>query len=229
MITIDYFSDVLCVWAYGGQIRLDELQREFGDDIRIRHCFMMLFADTQTRIGEGWKDEGGFAGFGRHLHEVCEQWPHTTPHQDVWTRCRPRSSTSVHVFLKAVGLCLGFDDEDAVSEDNRKLFDGLVAEARLLFFEQGKDVSQLSVLLPLLDKAGLSETAVRDKIDNGAAYAALHHDAELMKTYGVQGSPTYVFNEGRQLLYGNVGYRIIESNVRELMLPHASDGVPSWC
>ena len=25
MITIDYFSDVLCIWAYGGQIRLETL------------------------------------------------------------------------------------------------------------------------------------------------------------------------------------------------------------
>ena len=28
MITIDYFSDLLCVWAYGGQVRLDALQRD---------------------------------------------------------------------------------------------------------------------------------------------------------------------------------------------------------
>jgi predicted DsbA family dithiol-disulfide isomerase len=50
-----------------------------------------------------------------------------------------------------------------------------------------------------------------------------------MKVYGVQGSPTYVFNDGRQLLYGNVGYRIIEANVRELLSAPPAEGAPSWC
>ncbi len=50
-----------------------------------------------------------------------------------------------------------------------------------------------------------------------------------MKAHGVQGSPTYVFNEGRQMLYGNVGYRIIEANVRELLSAPAAAGEPSWC
>ncbi len=230
MITIDYFSDVLCVWAYGGQVRLDELQREFGDDIQVRHRFMTLFADTRKRIGEGWKDEGGFAGFGTHLHAVCEQWPHTSPHRDVWARCRPCSSTTAHVFLTAAGLCLNIDEEKSgASDERRRRFDSLVNRTRLLFFEHAQDISCLQTLLPLLGDAGLGEAAVRERIDNGEAYAMLHRDAELMKAYGVQGSPTYVFNEGRQLLYGNVGYRIIESNVRELMLPNAGTGVPSWC
>lgn len=43
------------------------------------------------------------------------------------------------------------------------------------------------------------------------------------------GSPAYVFNDGRQLLYGNVGYRIIASNLRELMSAHRVEGEPSWC
>ena len=66
-------------------------------------------------------------------------------------------------------------------------------------------------------------------IENGEAYAALHRDERLLKADGVVGSPTYVFNDGRQLLYGNVGYRIIASNLRELMSAHRVEGEPSWC
>lgn len=33
-MTVSYFSDVLCVWACVAQIRLDELRRQFGDQIR---------------------------------------------------------------------------------------------------------------------------------------------------------------------------------------------------
>lgn len=230
MITIDYFSDILCIWAYGGQVRLDGLQREFGDQILVRQRFMPLFADTRTRIEHGWKDKGGFAGFGRHMQEVCAQWPHGNLHPDVWTRCRPTSCGTAHVFLKAVSLCLGVEQrEDASERELLCRFDGLVALTRTVFFEQARDVSSLPVLLELLQDTDLSADAVRARIDNGEAYAALHRDLELMKSHGVLGSPTYVFNEGRQLLYGNVGYRIIESNVRELISNRHAPGEPSWC
>ena len=42
-IKIDYFSDVLCVWAYLGQIRVDELKKTFGDNVSIHYRFMPIF------------------------------------------------------------------------------------------------------------------------------------------------------------------------------------------
>lgn len=231
MITIDYFSDALCVWAYGGQIRLDELQRLFADQIRVRQRFTPLFADTQTRIGQAWSEKGGFEGFATHMEEVCAQWDHARLHPEVWRGCRPTSCVPAHAFLRAVGLCLGIDDDDSqpASADASAILDGLAAQTRVAFFEQGRDISNLAVLLELLAGTGVDDRSVRMKFESGEAYAALHRDQELMKTYGVQGSPTYVFNEGRQLLYGNVGYRIIESNVRELLSARKVDGEPSWC
>lgn len=228
MITIDYFSDVLCVWAYAGQVRLETLQRDFSDDVLVRQRFMNLFGDTEARIGKGW-EKGGFTGFGEHMRELCAQWEHTHLHSDVWTHCRPRSCTTAHVFLRAVAVCLGLDDAGDDDPAARAVFDTLVAQVRLAFFEHAADIGDLAVLKGLLTPTGVSPAAVSAQIDNGSAYAALQRDAELMASYGVQGSPTFVFNEGRQLLYGNVGYRIIESNVRELLSAKPIEGAPSWC
>jgi predicted DsbA family dithiol-disulfide isomerase len=230
MITIDYFSDVLCVWAYGGQVRLEELQQTLGDRVLVRQRFMPLFADTRVRIGEGWQEQGGFAGFGAHMQEVCARWPHTRLHPAAWCECRPASCTTAHVFLRAAALCLGCDD---AGEDTDRaalaVFDGLAGEVRRAFFEQALDVSRMDVLLRLLDPLEVTPEQVRHRLDNGEAYASLHRDEQLMKAHGVQGSPTYVFNEGRQMLYGNVGYRIIEANVRELLAAPPAAGAPSWC
>jgi predicted DsbA family dithiol-disulfide isomerase len=224
-LTIDYFSDVLCVWAYGGQVRLDELCREFGDRILVRHRFMPLFADTEARIGEGWAEQGGFEGFGEHMREVCGQWPHVCLHDDVWTRCRPASCTTAHVFLRAAGLCMDLERDEA----ERGAFDALVTRTRNAFFERAVDIGCVDSLMPLLEGCDLAPERIRERIDDGTAYAALQRDIELAKSVGVIGSPTYVFNEGRQLLYGNVGYRIIETNVRELLAGKHVDGEPSWC
>jgi hypothetical protein len=33
----------------------------------------------------------------------------------------------------------------------------------------------------------------------------------------IEGSPSFVLNEGRQKLYGNVGLRIIEAKIQEII------------
>ena len=60
-IVIDHFSDVLCVWAYVAQIRLDELQREFSTQVQINYHFIPIFGVVAKRVGEGWQEKGGQA------------------------------------------------------------------------------------------------------------------------------------------------------------------------
>ena len=43
----------------------------------------------------------------------------------------------------------------------------------------------------------------------------------------VRASPTLIFNEDRQRLTGNVRYRIIEANVRELL--ERPETQQTWC
>ena len=44
----------------------------------------------------------------------------------------------------------------------------------------------------------------------------------------IEGSPSFVLNEGRQKLYGNIGFRLIEDNIHELLLAPRADEA-SWC
>ncbi len=48
-LVIDYFSDVLCIWAYGAQIRIDQLKEEFGERIELRYRFIPLFGATSIK------------------------------------------------------------------------------------------------------------------------------------------------------------------------------------
>ena len=57
--------------------------------------------------------------------------------------------------------------------------------------------------------------------------AALMHDYQLAREYQIKGSPTFVMNEGRQVLFGNVGYRVLRTNIEELLNKPASEA--SWC
>ena len=45
-IIIDYYTDVLCVWAWIAQRRIDELDEQFGDTIKWRYHYVDIFGDT---------------------------------------------------------------------------------------------------------------------------------------------------------------------------------------
>jgi len=95
------------------------------------------------------------------------------------------------------------------------------------FFRHGRDISQGKVLFEIAETIGLPASEIEDAIATGAAHATLAEDLELARSQSIAASPTLLFNEGRQRLTGNVGYKIIEANVREL-LEHAP-GQLSWC
>ena len=75
----------------------------------------------------------------------------------------------------------------------------------------------------------LSRNIVKNLVIAGTlAFAALASDYQDANSMGVQGSPTFVLNDGRQKLYGDVGYKIIEANIQELIRdPHPDHA--SWC
>jgi predicted DsbA family dithiol-disulfide isomerase len=101
-------------------------------------------------------------------------------------------------------------------------------ELRLAFFERCLDISSRSVLEDVLEVAGVPVNEVQEVIDSGVAHADLEADFRDQQILMVQGSPTFVLNEGRQKLFGNVGYGVIEANINELLRSQVA-GAASWC
>jgi len=215
-IELTYYSDVLCIWAHAAQARVDEVLENFADQVSVAYRFCSVFGDTEHKIGVGWSDRGGYAGFNAHLREVAAQFDDLRIHPDLWQTVRPASSASAHLVLKAV------EQVDAAA------LPPLLLRFREAFFVQGRDISRWAVQQELLLKSGLAPESVRSQIDDGRAFAALEADQRDMAALKVQGSPTILLNNGRQTLYGNVGYRIIEANIRELLNSPAA-GSASWC
>lgn len=215
-LSLTYYSDVLCVWAYISQARVDEVGRRFSDNVSIDYRFCSVFGDTVYKIGEGWADRGGYAGFGNHVREAATAFEHVRVHAEIWQRNRPASSAPAHLVLKAVQRV-----------DNSRC-EAVLRELRGAFFEHCLDVARWSVLQSCLEAAGVPVEDVRAVIDSGAAHADLEADYRDQEVLMVQGSPTFILNDGRQKLYGNVGYSVIEANINELLRSPAA-GAASWC
>jgi predicted DsbA family dithiol-disulfide isomerase len=218
VVEVTYFSDLLCVWAYVAQARMAAVKEKFGDSVRIRHRFCSVFGDTAEKIKLSWKDKGGYEGFNLHLRHVAERFPHIQVHPDIWLKTRPPSSASPHLFLKAVQLW----DSDS------KIFDQVMWALRGAFFRDCRDISRWDVQCEIAEGMGANIGAIEELIHGGVAFASLAADYQDADKMRIEGSPSLVLNDGRQKLYGNVGFRLIDANIQELFRePRADDA--SWC
>ncbi|HIK17000.1 MAG TPA: DsbA family protein [Leptolyngbyaceae cyanobacterium M33_DOE_097] len=222
-IRISYFSDVLCIWAYIAQVRLEELKTTFQDKIAIDYHFVPVFGNAREKLENRWREKGGLKGYSDHVQEVVKKFNHITVHADIWTKVTPPSSTSCHLFLHAIQLL----ELKGIIPAAEKAFEKATWRFREAFFTELADVSDRKVQCAIAEQLGLPIAAIQEQIDSGEAYALLSKDFDLVKEHTVSVSPTLIFNEGRQRLNGNVGYRVIEANIRELL--HNPPGEESWC
>lgn len=215
-IVIDYYTDVLCVWAWIAQPRLDELHDKWGSRVDIRHRYVDIFGDSHGKIERQWGTGDGFEKFAGHVATSVAPFDQLAVHPEIWRKVRPRSSLSAHVVLKAVELVAG-----------TALVEPAARRIRHAFFTEARDISDMSLLLELVLAAGIDARPLQVALRDGSALAALSEDQRSATALGVRGSPTWVLNEGRQVLYGNVGYRILHANIEELAKHPGAEA--SWC
>jgi predicted DsbA family dithiol-disulfide isomerase len=222
-VKVVHFSDILCIWAHVGQSNVVRLLQDFGSGVASEVHFCSVFPDTQTKISKSWATRGGFAGYGDHVKSVAARFDGVTVHDDVWRKVQPLSSASPHLFVKAVELIedttLPFADRPSVRAAHA---------LRQAFFAHAQDIANWGVQRQIAENIGLDFAEVLQRIETGAAIARLAADYELAQSLGVQGSPTYILNEGRQRLFGDISYRILAANVSEL-LTYMRDAEASLC
>jgi len=224
---VQHFSDILCVWAYVANARLEHVAARFGDRVDFELRFCSVFPDARGKLGLSWKDRGGLAGYAEHVRSVARRFDHVEVHPDAWVVAQPRSSTALHQFVKAVEI-----EDPAASASSVPLAERLGHRAawalREAFFRDGRDIGQWSVQAEIASGFGLDPPRIESHLRSGAAAAALEADLQLAARQHIAGSPTFVMNEGRQILYGNVGAHLIGANIEEMLRQPEADEA-SWC
>ena len=215
-LIVDYYTDILCVWAWIAQRRIDELNAQLGDKIEIRRFYIDVFGDVAKNIDTGWRQRGGYDGFAEHVEQAASSFEDSPVNSRIWSEVRPATSANAHLALKAVELAY----------DKQRSVDAALM-LRSSFFSDAQDIGSLEVILQLIGGCGLDRDLVSSSIGDGTAMAALMRDYQAAKENNIKGSPSYVLDGGRQILYGNVGYRVIRTNIEEL-LKHPQDEA-SWC
>lgn len=220
-IQIDHYSDVLCIWAYASQVRVDELIADFGDRVSVRFHFFPVFGDVPGKMAKSWDHRGGLAAYGKHVLSVAEKFEHIRVNENVWLENTPQSSVPAHLFLAAAQLL------EEAGQLTAGAMQRYMCALRRAFFVDIRDISRRETLIGVAEAENLPVAALLAAVDDGRAHALISRNHHQAIEQGINSSPTLIFNEGRQKLSGNVGYRIIEANIRELLENPA--GQLSWC
>ena len=215
-IVIDYYTDVLCVWAWIAQRRIDELKDYFDDKIILRYHYMDVFGDTAKKMHTQWASKGSYQGFAEHVQKSAAGFDSAPINPKIWNDIRPATSANAHMVLKAVEFA--YDRQASID---------LALKIRKAFFIDAKDIGDLNVLCGLVKEQGLNTEPVNQSINSGKAMALLMGDYQQAKQQSIKGSPSYVMDNDRQTLYGNVGYRVLQANIEELLKNPADEA--SWC
>ena len=215
-LIIDYYSDVLCVWAWIAQRRIDELCDHWGDQIELRYKYLNLFGNTATRIETKWGSKGGYAGFGEHVLEAASKYEFAPVNPDIWKNVQPITSTNAHLVIKASELCY-----------SREVASSLTTAMQRAFFVDNVDIGLIHNALGIAENADLVRRELEESIRDGRATAALMADYQSAQDNHIKGSPSWIMNEGRQTLFGNVGYRILNANIEEILRRPTHEA--SWC
>jgi len=224
-LTIDYYSDVLCIWAYSAKIKIDEMKKQFADQISINYRYSPQFVDMHAMLKKNWSDKGGLQGYNAMMHKLNGMFPYVEVHPEIGLKNLPHSSASCHQFLKAIDL---LEQRGEIKSDDAQ--NTLLEQAdwliRLGYFRDAQDVSHHSVLMSFAEQLKLPVAPLETLLSNGEAMAAMASCTTDEKQKLIEGSPTFVLNEGRQRLYGNIGYHIIEANIRALL--EEPEDKPGW-
>jgi predicted DsbA family dithiol-disulfide isomerase len=220
-VRITHISDVLCIWAYVSQIRCDELTAQLPGRVALNYRYFHVFGDVRAKMDKAWKDRGGLEGYAAHVREVAAGFDHIVVHPEIWTAVTPASSMPAHLFLCAIRILEESGETESGSHSRAAWC------ARRAFFEDCRNVASRETLFSIAEQVGIDTLKVERLINDGSAHAELASDLDFAREHGVRASPTLLLNEGRQQLTGNVGYRVIEANVRELL--ERPDEARSWC
>lgn len=206
-----YWSDPLCVWAFVAQARLDRLLEEHGGCLQVEYRIVPVFGSLPKRFREGpWASKGP-EGRAEATRQVAADHGRPDVTGRVWLDDTPASSWPSSMAVKAVSR---LEREGRVPAGGTAAF---LTGLREAFFVWNVNVARREAFMDVASACGLDGPAVEELLDSGAAMADLWEDFEEKERLKLQGSPTFVFDGGRAMLYGNVSYGVLRATVEELL------------
>jgi predicted DsbA family dithiol-disulfide isomerase len=210
-VTCTLWSDPLCIWAFVGQHRVDDVLRDLGSCVRISHRVVPVFGSVPQRFRDGSWAKDGPAGRAAATARIAAEHGHTHITGQVWIDDPPASSWPPGAAIKAVGLAEAHGQLPAGAGAHYQ------AALRTHLFVENRNTARRSEQLLVAEELGYPRGLLEAALDDGRALAALWEDQHDRERDFVSGSPTWVFDGGRARLYGNFPQAVLDGTIRALI------------
>lgn len=207
-LKFSYWSDPLCIWALVAQQKLDRLLTDLGGQVLVDYRVVPVFGSVPWRFARGPWAQDGVDGRVRATKRIAEESGRTDVSGECWRRAMPASSWAPAAAIKAV---FALEEEgDAVGPSYQRAL-------RERFFVGEANIALRRVQLEVAEALALPRAPIEQRLDDGSALAAVWEDHAEKERLRIQGSPTYVFDGGRAMLYGNFDDGILRGTVDALV------------
>lgn len=207
-LQFSYWSDPLCIWALVAQEKLDRVLSEFGPSVQVDYRVAPIFGSIPWRFLSGPWAKDGIAGRCEATRAVAQKNGRNDVSGECWKVAMPASSWTAAAAIKAV---FALEEE---AEVRGPTYQRVLRER---FFVAEQNIALRSVQLEVAEELGIPRGKIEQRLDDGTALASVWEDHTEKERLRLQGSPTYVFDGGRAMLYGNFGYGILKGTVEELL------------
>lgn len=210
-LQFSYWSDPLCIWAFVAQKKLETILEEHGMNLDVDYRIVPIFGSFPWRFREGPWSSSGVDGRVEGTRRVAAEHGYPEVTGEVWRLDTPASSWSPSLAIKAVTR---LEREEHLPRGSTASYQWLL---RKKFFVDNQNVCHRHMQLLVAEELGFERAALEEVMDCGLALADLwedHHEKERLR---LQGSPTFVFDGGRAMLYGNFSLGVLQATIGELL------------
>lgn len=209
-LDFSYWSDPLCIWAFVGQARVDAIVRDYGESLTPRYRIVPVFGSIRQRFTSGAWSAAGPEGRMQATTRIAREFGHSDVSGQFWLDDPPSSSWAPGLAAAAVL------ELERRGESERGCTGRYLAELRRSLFVDNLNIAHREHQLACAESCDLARAPIEGLLDDGSAYARLWEEYTDTQSIGVRGSPTYEFDSGRELLYGNVQESIVRATVDAL-------------
>lgn len=216
----EYWTDPMCIWALIAQPRLERLLAYFGDCVAVTHRVVPVFGSFPERFAPGGKwHAAGIEGRVATTARVAQERGVAGVSGVGW-RLPLSSSWAPSVAIKAVA---DLERTEGCAAGTCGLYTRRLREA---FFVEDRNITQRAEQLAVAEALELPRAALERRLDDGSAMALLVEDADQRERKRIQGSPTYVFDGGRAMLFGDFDEDVLRATVQALLRAGEPGGSP---
>jgi predicted DsbA family dithiol-disulfide isomerase len=176
-IQIAVWSDYVCPFCYLERPVLERIQSELGDDVQIDWRSFELRPEPEPTLDPN----------AEYLHRIWSQSVYPMAQERGMTMKLPPVQPRSRKAHEAAEFARDAGRLDAMNEALFKAF-----------FEEGRDLADIDVLLEIGQSIGLDREELREALISGRYVQRVLDDRHLAKQIGISGVPALVVSAGHQ-------------------------------